>query len=533
MTNPPNRAELPRHPDTTVVLLAPELFGTTPPDTAALIASLTRPHLRVRLLVRLSNPGDLTLAEAVAKARIEVQVLLPAGMDVPATALPLAQMPSGSTEAQTNDLTLALADRLFVPEPTSARPLTKPVQDFLKLAADLHKPFIIPGAPALLHKERLRGVANGLDPERWFWLPPLRCLPGRPEQFLLELFAFNWKGRRHDGFAESKRKLRKCFSFKNWKNESYFAPGNWKDVVTDRAAQDSSQPIVAGFDRLDRSALFGSRIHRDFAWIAYLAAAFAVLFAVLGSIESARIFPEKFWSGAELTALLVILAITGISRLSRLRDRWTACRFGAEQLRIARMCLPLMVVPAALCTDDSVPRPTESQRALARVKRVVRDQGLPDLRTREPLEAAHWLDLIGSDQTNYHLENHEKLECAERRMVWLTGFLFAVALGVVGWHFSYPDSEGRYSLIWTAAMPAFAAAMHGVTTRLGFVHRIQLSLEAEVELTPIRDDLKALITGGAPDWSLVRDLAKRAADAMARETTSWHSQVRRQQDDLT
>jgi hypothetical protein len=454
-------------------------------------------------------------------------------MELPITALPLAQMPPGSTEAQTNDLTLALADRLFAPEPSSGSPLAKPLQDFLKLAADLHKPFIVPGEPSLLRKERLRGVSHGLDPEQWFWLPPFRCLPGRLEQFLLELFAFNWKGWCHGGFAESKRKMRRCLSLKGWKNESYFAPGTWKELVPDHAARDFGQPIVDGFDRLDRSALFGSRIHRDFAWVAYLAAAFAVLFAVLGSIEALRILPDRAWSGAELVALLMILIITGISRLSSLRDRWTACRFGAEQLRIARMCLPLMVVPAALCTDDSVPRPTESQRALAKVKRVVRDQGLPDLRTPSPLEAANWLDLIVSDQTNYHLDNHEKLESAEKRMVWLTVILFGFALAVVGSHFWYDDGEGKYSLIWTAAMPAFAASMHGVTNRLGFVHRIELSLDAEAELKLIRDDLKPLSAGGAPDWAPVRDLARRAADAMARETTSWHSQVRRQKDDLT
>jgi hypothetical protein len=308
-----------------------------------------------------------------------------------------------------------------------------------------------------------------------------------------------------------------------------FRPRGLAGPGTDRAALDSGRPIVAAFDRLDRSAVYGAYIHRDLALAVYLAAAFAVLFAVAGHIELVHGLPRWAWPGGELVALGIVLATTLISGAIRLQDRWTACRFGAEQLRIARMCLPLLVVPRALCSVDKVPRADESGRALAELKRAVRDQGLPDLSpAMSPLDAARWLNTVVADQTAYHRNNHHKLECAEQRLNLLTVILFGIAVLAVGFHLA--DFEDPRLLIATAAMPAFAAAIHGVATRLAFVHRIQLSRDAETELLPIREALGALIDDGAADWPAVRVLAARAAEAMALETTSWHSQVRRQKD---
>ena len=53
-----------------------------------------------------------------------------------------------------------------------------------------------------------------------------------------------------------------------------------------------------------------------------------------------------FWGLSELVTLLFVLGLIFASRYFALRDRWTACRLGAEQLRIARMALPLLVVAA-------------------------------------------------------------------------------------------------------------------------------------------------------------------------------------------
>jgi hypothetical protein len=97
-------------------------------------------------------------------------------------------------------------------------------------------------------------------------------------------------------------------------------------------------------------------------------------------------------------------------------------------------------------------------------------------------------------------------------------------------------NENPYLLLFTAAGPAFAGAVHGLTTRLGFVHRIDLSREAEKEISLVHKELQNVIDHPASPgttWNDVRKLAFRAAEAMGRENTSWHSQVRRQKDELT
>jgi hypothetical protein len=89
--------------------------------------------------------------------------------------------------------------------------------------------------------------------------------------------------------------------------------------------------------------------------------------------------------------------------------------------------------------------------------------------------------------------------------------------------------------ILTTAGPAFAAALHGPTTRLGIVNRIALSRLAERDLRPICAELSDITARPAMTealWARVRELAFRAADAMGRENTSWHGQVRLQRDSL-
>jgi hypothetical protein len=529
MADVPNQAVPLRHPNTSVVLLAPELFAT-PPEQAPLQASLIQPHTRVRLLMRLATLTDLALAEALAQAGVAVELLVPAGMDLRSTALPLARMPPGSSESDTDELALALSDALLV----GADPPDLPL---VRLARKLKKPPLTPGEKPPAPTGARHSIAHRLDPEQPGWHRVLRRFWGRWEQFYLELAAFNWQGRKHGGIAKSRGRLRACLFGPAWQHTPYFAPEepeNWKDLAPDRAALDATSPIVASFDRLDRSALHGAYIHRDLAWAAYLAAAFAVLFAVAGHIHLFPVLPEWVWPVAELLALFIILATTVVSRAVRLQDRWTACRFGAEQLRIARMCLPLLVVPSALCSVDASARGDDSLQALAEVKRAVRDQGLPNLSpTASPIDAARWLAFVVADQRTYHHNNHHKLHCAEQRLNWLTMILFGLAFIAVCWPLWKGDNDKL--LLLTAAGPAFAAAVHGVTTRLGFVHRIQLSQDAERELSLILDELRGVIARAAsPEatWIAVRNLAFRAAEAMGRETRSWHSQVRRQKDEL-
>jgi hypothetical protein len=303
---------------------------------------------------------------------------------------------------------------------------------------------------------------------------------------------------------------------------------------------------------MDRSALYGSRKHRDITWINHLSAGFAVLFAVLGQVGpdhadgAERLDWHRFfwhgweWGASELAALLLIIFLVTLVLRSKLQERWTACRLGAEQLRIARMSLPLLVLPPALATEDRSPEGEHVDyelAALAQVKRAVRQQGLPcvDYGSTTPAAGAAWPHLIVADQLHYHESNHITLERAEKSLSAVTAFIFlgsmAVVLLVLMW---FRTHDPRF-LIATAAGPAFAAALHGAGMRLGIVHRSALSRDMKEQLGKIGQALGKLIKAAPSSskaWHEVRTLTYRAAEAMGEENSSWHNLVQRYRDEL-
>ena len=255
------------------------------------------------------------------------------------------------------------------------------------------------------------------------------------------------------------------------------------------------------------------------------------------------------WPLLELAALILIIIFVYLARRNQLQDRWTACRLGAEQLRIARLCLPLLVVPRALSsvdtgwgTESAVGRRRDlTLVVLSEVKRAVRDHGLPRLAgTQSPGQAARWVKFIVHDQLGYHERNNAKLERAETRLRHIIDLIFVaviVAVGVEVAHHFFPRCvpHAGWLVMITAGGPALAAASHGAAIRLGMVQRIALSGTMMRDLRLIHDDLTDLTcrpTLTDADWPTIRSLTFRAAEAMGQENTSWHGQVRLQRDSL-
>ena len=90
-------------------------------------------------------------------------------------------------------------------------------------------------------------------------------------------------------------------------------------------------------------------------------------------------------------------------------------------------------------------------------------------------------------------------------------------------------------LLFTAAGPAFAAALHGAGTRLGIVHRAALSLEMEQTLQQIDANLIKLMNGTHPAENpepRCGALLSRRHEAMGSENRSWHGLVRRYREEL-
>ena len=240
-------------------------------DEAGLRASLVTSGRGVRVLLCIREGVDQSLAASVATSLaaigIETQILL---------------------HAQAQGWAPALSSS-FAP----LMPAANCIEFALALSSFASKSMLPTTAGAMCTQFRTRSRAVGhacpspepqhhqrTDPAQPGWLADRRSMFGRLEQAVLEAFAFGWSGWSKEGRAESAKRLKQCFQ-QGWTVEPYFAPDEWRQVAPDLATLEAS-PFVRQFDAMDRSALFGSYIHRDLIWVTYFGAAFAVLAAVAG-----------------------------------------------------------------------------------------------------------------------------------------------------------------------------------------------------------------------------------------------------------
>ena len=508
----------------TVVLLLPEALGDL--DAAALRSALNALPATARTLACVARPPTASFATILGELAGDAQILLGPDIEAPATRAFVLRAPPSTLPEQQIEFAIALSDVVLIAPRSPQAAVIRHLSELKKPTISLGEP--VPAVPPL------GKATHRLDPEVPGWHAWGRWWFGRPEQTIMECLAFAWRGWNRAGLAESGKKLLQCAS--KWRPKAYF-PKGWKELAPDRGALDATSPIVSRFEAMDRSALHGSYIHRDLIWVTHLGAAFAVLCAVTGQLFEGR----WGWGVAEFAALVAVGALVVWAQWIKLQERWTACRLGAEQLRIARMSLPLLVLPPALATADTPVTASHSpageieieHAALADVKRAVREQGLPKLDpSLTPSRAADWLRLIVADQIEYHYRNHHKLERAETRLGRASWAFFVASLAAVLAHFFY---DTHLILLATAAGPAFAAALHGAGTRLGIVHRAALSHDMELQLKEIDHNLEKIITASAVTvdaWAEVRRLAYKAAEAMGVENTSWLSLVRRYKDEM-
>jgi hypothetical protein len=190
-------------------------------------------------------------------------------------------------------------------------------------ATSQKKPVVVPGNPLPAVKTYPSPTEN-LDPDLPGWRGWGSGLFGRLEQVILESLAFAWLGWNRKGLAESGKRLRKCCW--SWGPAAYFAPPGWEKLASSLLASGTPSRIRAHHDTLDRSALYGSCIHRDFVWLTHIGAAFAVLAAVAGHLSH-----SEGWGFAEFFVLFAIVVLVAAAQHNSMLDRWTACRLGAEQ----------------------------------------------------------------------------------------------------------------------------------------------------------------------------------------------------------
>jgi hypothetical protein len=550
---------------TLIVLMTSDTVGVSP-DVALLRGTIAHAETKVRVLVLAMDDDGIRLAKSLVDGQVELELLVGSDVSIEPSAVTYARMPPGTKPENQVEFALALADVVLAdrhchgPDPQRDGPDPQPRgPDLVARARRLGKPVIAPGM-GLPSLPPIRSVSEKLDPQARPRPGRRHFFAGRIEQFSIELLGLLVP--QVDSFGDRLGRVIACLRFNGeWGPKSWF-PRECKDTSPDTRGYDESSALVRRFEALDRSAVLGAYRHRDLTWVAHFGGAWAVLAAVVGAV---LIFGGKhgdaapgavehvspwiiFWGAVELALLMLVVGIVLGLQHRRLQGRWTACRLGAEQLRIARMCLPLLVLQKALISPDVWPDhkppvstvPDLTLDVLTEVKRAIRDHGLPRPDpSGAPEKAARWVKCIVDDQIGYHEKNHRKLRCAERSLRWIADLAFlaaftAVVVQLVS-HFWHCLPDPPWLLLLTAAGPAFAGAFHGAATRLAIAQRIALSRDVEAELRPIQQSLAEIIRRPEvkPEvWTDIRDLTFRAAEAMGRENQSWLGLVRLQQDTL-
>ena len=292
----------------------------------------------------------------------------------------------------------------------------------------------------------------------------------------------------------------------------------------------------------DQLATVAAGFHRDVTWCLYLLSSFAVFAAVAGIIQLGT-FPDWFWPVTELIAITVLLISYGMASRLNLHGKWLFHRFIAEQIRYTRLGFPLLTFQAPLLAplrNTLVDKNGEVQIKLMNAetwlfKRTVVSSGLPHLAREsvyQPDKICHQLRkyVVGviNDQCIYHQKTHKNLHAIEHRLHWLTKFAFIMTgLAVIG-HFAI---HAQWLLIFTAAMPALAAAIHGIVTMNEMGRVSKMSNHTHHQLKHLLESisrLDALHFDDAHYFMQLRNITHESASVMSNVNRQWQDLIEHQ-----
>lgn len=226
-----------------------------------------------------------------------------------------------------------------------------------------------------------------------------------------------------------------------------------------------------------------------------------------------------WFTGAELLAILAILANTLSGTRRGWHERWLDCRMLAEYLRQSRAL-------AALGRDELLalppsPRVSGEPRGswiywLAR--RAGRERGLPaakvDAAALESYRAALRRHIV--EQVDYHERNARLLHGMERRLAAGGTALFAATLAACAAHFALHSPW----LTWIAAVfPAFAAACAGIRGHAELELGVKRSEAAHAGLARLVRELDRPEL--PPTARALGALGRDAARLMLEESSAW------------
>lgn len=301
--------------------------------------------------------------------------------------------------------------------------------------------------------------------------------------------------------------------------------------------------IRARFEWSDKLANRYAGRYRDVTWLLYLFSGLAVFAAVAGAIHLWVDDKSYVWAYAELCSIILIIVLVALSRRGGWHSRWLFHRSLAEQLRYSRLAYPFMLswfhgrvdLSGNLGVDLSQRDPIGWL-----VHRSFVAAGLPESRSNEHksnLALPHELlsayaKVILDGQHKYHARLAHQMHVVAHRMHLATTGMFALTTAAVLLHFVLHE---KWLLIFTAALPAFAAALHGIKVQLEFD---RLSATSQEMANTLQDTLMAidsLSSSGLDDcskWLRLRGLVLGACVKLASAADRWNDVVRHRKVDL-
>lgn len=295
-----------------------------------------------------------------------------------------------------------------------------------------------------------------------------------------------------------------------------------------------AQGIQARFRYSDRLANVFAGQYRDVIWLLYLLSSFAVFAAVAGALNLWVDHHSSFWAFAELGTIAAIVALVTVSRVGRWHEQWLFHRALAERLRYSALASKALIGPVL----DGQSLGSREHGMADPIGWIVRRTFVAAGPNKSIFRGSHVVEKdndfaelkeILKDQQNYHERAAHEMHHVGHRLHVLTIWMFVMTTLAVISHFVVHAS---WLLIFTAALPALAAAMHGIKVQLEF-DRLSISAEQVSEsLLALLGELQE-VTASSGDsgeiWLRSRSIIGRACEVLAGSASQWQAVVRHRQ----
>jgi hypothetical protein len=307
------------------------------------------------------------------------------------------------------------------------------------------------------------------------------------------------------------------------------------------------ESLKQSFGFFDVSANVRAGKLRDTIWVQYLLAAFAVFSAVAGSFQLGVAETSHFWGYAELVAIAAVMVLFLRGRAMRWHRLWLSFRYMAELIRYARMCNSFLAVPTTLQTrlfrpmtaDPVTPGNTSATLMLSSPEEwLVRRVLLSAIPPQPALNAAshyepqthieqlaEYARRVISDQRKFHLQKHKQYKHAAHALHQFGTLCFSATALAVVMHFVL---HRPWMLLLTAALPALASSLHGITNQTELARLASVSRITSHELDMLHQAINRILTSTGDEaiaWLRLRRLVSEAAHVMSGSAEQWQSLI--------